>query len=91
LRTEFFEDLKETLKMLMSLWLWITILSCLAVYLGALGITLLIVILPSPYNWMLIIFVIIGWGVAGGIKDWYISKQRENKKDSMEKELHGIK
>jgi hypothetical protein len=47
-------------------------------------LALLIVSLPPPYNAIATFFLIIGWGIAAGYKDWRMSKEREEKKHGEE-------
>lgn len=62
-------------------WLWIIIIALILILVFPFVVIMLIQTLPSPYNGLVTICIIIGWGVAAGYKDWIISKEREEKQD----------
>jgi phosphoglycerol transferase MdoB-like AlkP superfamily enzyme len=77
---DWLRDIKKILDItLFNKWLWIII--------GAMGtiaivpFLIMFVALSSP-SWVsatILILVIIGWGVAGGYKEWLLHKQKEEK------------
>lgn len=58
-------------------WLWIIITALILILVFPFFVLLLILNLPHPYNGLVIICIIVGWGVVSGYKDWIISKKRE--------------
>jgi hypothetical protein len=58
-------------------WLWITIFLCCAVAIGPLFVLLLLLYLPDPIKMLGVFGILIGWGIAGGYKDWVKSKRQE--------------
>jgi hypothetical protein len=66
---------------LFNSWLWIIVGAMMAIVIGPFAI--MFVLLQSP-PWLaaaIIILVIIGWGIAGGYKEWLLHKrEQENPK-----------
>jgi Flp pilus assembly protein TadB len=58
-------------------WLWIIILSFIAILVGPLLIVWFILILPGELKILATILIVIGWGVAAGYKDWLQAKRKE--------------
>jgi hypothetical protein len=61
-------------------WLWIIILALAAISVGPLLIIWVILYLPDELKVVATILIVIGWGVAGGYKDWLKDKRREEEK-----------
>jgi len=55
---------------LKEIWLWITIVVCIAVLVGAMLLVWLILQLPEMYRSVAVLALFIGWGIAGGYKDY---------------------
>jgi len=55
---------------LKEVWLWITIFVCIAVAVGSFLLIWAILQLPETYRAVAVIVLILGWGVAGGYKDY---------------------
>ena len=60
-------------------WFWIVVLLLSIVIVGALLLVYLIVLLPFPFNTILTILLVVGWGIAAGYKEWIMSKSKEKK------------
>jgi len=60
-------------------WYWITIFGCCAVMIAPIVVISIIVYLPSPLNAISVIGLIVGWGIAGGYRDWAKSRKNEEK------------
>jgi uncharacterized membrane protein YidH (DUF202 family) len=58
-------------------WLWIIILSFIAILVGPLLIVWFILALPGELKILATILIIVGWGVAAGYKDWLQAKRKE--------------
>jgi type VI protein secretion system component VasK len=65
------------IELLFAKWLWIIILSCIAIVVFPLFIVWMIFLLPHPLNAIAVWLTIFGWGIAAGIKDWQIHKHKE--------------
>jgi len=78
---EFEEILDITL---FNKWLWIIIGGMAAIVILPLAIMSIILLSPSWLATVITIFVIIGWGVAGGYKEYLLHKRKQEKA-----KLHG--
>jgi len=58
-------------------WLWIIILSLIAILVGPLLIVWFILVLPAELKILATILIVVGWGVAAGYKDWLQAKRKE--------------
>lgn len=58
-------------------WLWIIIITILLILLTPLLIIWFILMLPTPFNMVAVICLLLAWGVAAGYKEWVLSKTRE--------------
>lgn len=58
-------------------WLWIIVLSIIAIITIPLVTVWIILKLPPLLRLVATIFIIFGWGIAGGYRDWLKSKRRE--------------
>jgi len=65
--------------LLLSRWLWITILACSAVVIGPFIVLYMMFLLPQPLGPISVIALLIGSGIAGGYKDWVIARRNEEK------------
>jgi hypothetical protein len=63
--------------LLLNRWLWITIFACCAVALGPFMVVFILLFLPDPVKILGVFGIIIGWGIAGGYKDWVQSRRKE--------------
>lgn len=65
-------------------WLWITILALIVILIGPILIIWFILALPGELKLVATILIIVGWGVAGGYKDWLTERRRreEEKRSS---------
>lgn len=61
-------------------WLWIIILSVIAIIIFPLILIWLVLYLPSELRLIITIVLVIGWGIAAGYKDWLMEKRKEEKK-----------
>lgn len=62
---------------LKEIWLWITILACIAVAVGAFFLIWLILQLPEEYRGAAVIALFVAWGVAGGYKDYLLAREQK--------------
>jgi hypothetical protein len=58
-------------------WLWIIILSFIAILVGPLLIIWFILILPGELKILATILIVVGWGVVAGYKDWLQARRKE--------------
>lgn len=58
-------------------WLWIIILSLIAIFLLPLILIWFILTIPPELRVIITFMLIISWGVAAGYKDWLIEKRKE--------------
>jgi len=65
-------------------WLWIIIFAVIMIVAFPLLIVYIILLLPFPFNTLVTILLIIGWGIAAGYKEWIISKEKEQQKERHE-------
>lgn len=65
--------------LLLNKWLWITILGCIAVMIGPILIIYIIALMPVTFKVASMLVIMIGWGVAGGYKDWAVARRKEQK------------
>ena len=68
------------LEILREEWLWIIILSVIAILVFPLILIWLVLYLPPELRLVITIVLIIGWGIAAGCKDWLTEKRKEEKK-----------
>jgi hypothetical protein len=62
-------------------WLWITICGCILVFLAPFAFLFALLGLPEGLPRLIAgISIIIGSGIAGGVKEWYLHKSKEEKK-----------
>lgn len=73
------ENLKILREILTSKWYWIIVSIGIAVFLTPYILVLVILYLPSPFNAIMTIGIIIAWGIVAGYKDWIISKKKEER------------
>jgi len=71
--------MSEIKEILSEKWFWIIVLSLILILVGSMVIVLVIVYLPSPYNAILTILIIVVWGIAAAYKDWLKEKEKEYK------------
>jgi len=71
--------MSEIKEILSEKWFWIIVLSLILILVGSMIIVLVIVYLPSPYNAILTILIIVVWGIAAAYKDWLKEKEKEYK------------
>jgi len=75
--------IRETLSILRSIltsrWYWIIVISASSIIITPFLIIILIISLPTPFNLLATIGIIIAWGIVGGYKDWIIAKAKEEK------------
>jgi hypothetical protein len=65
--------------LLFNRWLWITIMGAAAVLTLPFIVIFGMLVLPPTYRAVATLLIVVGSGVAGGYKDWVISKRREEK------------
>lgn len=58
-------------------WLWIIILSLIAIFLIPLILVWFILAITPELRVIITLILIIGWSVAAGYRDWLIEKQKE--------------
>ena len=86
---EWFEDFIETMKAtLLNKWLWIIIGSMCAVAAMPLVVLLVMMVVPAWLSEIIAISVIIGWGVAGGYKDYLLHKRKSEEARSRGEEFN---
>jgi len=68
------------LKIVFNKWVWILITLLITVCVLPLLIIWLILFLPSPYNAIATISIIISWGLVAGYKEWILFKKEEELK-----------
>jgi uncharacterized membrane protein len=61
-------------------WLWIIIIALISIALIPFAVLWLLVVLPSPFSVLVTVFLIVGWGIAAGYKDWRIFNKEERRK-----------
>jgi hypothetical protein len=61
-------------------WLWVIIVVLIAILVGPLLIIWLVLALPAELKLVATLFIIIGWGIASGYKDWRVAARREEEK-----------
>jgi hypothetical protein len=61
-------------------WLWVIIIVLIAILVGPLLIIWLVIALPAELKLVATLFIIIGWGIASGYKDWLVAARREEEK-----------
>lgn len=61
---------------LKEIWLWITIFVCIAVAVGSFLLIWAILQLPGMYRAVAVIILFLGWGVAGGYKDYLKGRKK---------------
>ena len=61
-------------------WYWIIVGVALLVLLVPLVCLMLFLVLPSPFNALSLLGIIIAWGIAAGYKDWILLKIKEEKR-----------
>ena len=61
-------------------WLWIIILGIIAIIAIPLVVVWIILNLPPVLRLVATVFIIIGWGIAAGYRDWVMSKRREEER-----------
>jgi len=72
--------MKRTIDLfILNKWIWIIVFGCAAVIVGPVLIIYLIVLVPAPLKVAATFGIMIGWGVAGGYKDWILAKRQEQK------------
>jgi len=54
------------------------ILMCIAVAVSPLFIIMLLLCVPFPVNTILTLGLLVGHGIAAGLKDWFLYKSKEN-------------
>jgi amino acid transporter len=68
--------------LLFESWLWIIICGCILVLLGPFVFLFVFFGLPEGLPRLIAgIFMIIGSGIAGGVKEWYLHKSKEEEKE----------
>ncbi|MEM2589548.1 MAG: hypothetical protein QXT44_07125 [Candidatus Bathyarchaeia archaeon] len=60
-------------------WYWILVGFSLLIVLGPFVGIFLFLILPSPFNLIALVALVITWGIAAGYKDWITAKIKEEK------------
>jgi len=63
--------------LLLNKWLWITIFGCWLVMIGPVIFVYFMLFLPPPIKMIVFFGIIVGWGVAGGYKDWVMARRKE--------------
>ena len=80
---EFLEKVKLALEdvyvVLFNAWLWVIIGVSIAIMVTPIIIVLAFFYLPQPLQVVATILVVVGWGVAGGYKEWASHRQKEEK------------
>jgi predicted membrane channel-forming protein YqfA (hemolysin III family) len=66
-------------ELIFNKWLWIFIILMITIGVLPFLIMWLILLLPSPYNIAATFFVVVGWGIAAGYKEWVLFKKEEKK------------
>ena len=61
-------------------WLWIIILSLIAVLVGPLLIVWFILVLPAELKIIATILIVVAWGFAAGYKDWLQARLKEEER-----------
>jgi len=61
-------------------WFWIIVGSLVLILIGSLIIIWVIIQLPTPWNAVVVICVIIAWGCVSGYKEWLKSKEKDLEK-----------
>jgi hypothetical protein len=61
-------------------WLWIIIILLITILIIPFIIIWLILLLPSPYNMIATLMIIVFWGVVAGYKEWVLFKRNEELK-----------
>jgi hypothetical protein len=60
-------------------WIWIIIGACILVLVGPSVLMWVILQMPNVLRASFVWFIIFGWGIAAGYKDWLMdAKKREN-------------
>ena len=67
-------------------WLWLIVLSFIAILVGPLLIVWFILVLPPELKILATILIIVGWGVAAGYKDWLKAKRKEEEQKMLPSE-----
>jgi len=73
------DEVTEILNLLKEPWLWIIILSLDAILIGPFIILWFVLSLPPQLRLLAMVLIIILWGIVSGVKDWIISKRKEEK------------
>jgi len=73
------EGLSLIWSVLTSRWYWIIVTTATAVIITPFLLLILIVNLPTPYNFLSIFAIVIAWGIVAGYKDWIIARAKEEK------------
>jgi hypothetical protein len=61
-------------------WVWIIIGMCILVMVGPYLLMLVILQLPDVLRASLVWLIILGWGIAGGYKDWLTDAEKRKQK-----------
>jgi len=69
--------------LLFEKWLWITILGCIAIVIFPLVIVYGIFYLPVEGKVAALFTILGGWGIAGGYKDYAMSKRKEKEREKV--------
>ena len=64
---------------LFNKWLWIIIGAMCTIVIVPFFIMSIALMSPAWFSATMMILVIIGWGIAGGYKDWSLHKRKEEK------------
>lgn len=65
-------------------WLWIIILALAAILVLPFVIIWVVLLLPAELKILATVFIVVGWGVAAGYKDWLVTRRREEESKSSE-------
>ena len=78
------DSLRETFSTLWGLltcrWYWFIVASVIAIMTAPFFMLMVMMSLPSPLNFLSMMLLICGCGIAAGYKDWAISKSKEERK-----------
>jgi len=68
-------------RLLKEVWLWIIVFSLIFILVGPFVVIFIIMQLPQQMKIVVVVFIIVGWGVAKGYKDWILYKRKKEKQN----------
>jgi len=64
-------------------WVWIIIGACILVVVGPYALMWMILQMPGVLRASFVWFIIFGWGIAAGYKDWRMDRKKRESNSSL--------